>query len=189
MYPRVRGHHHTLHVHNEERHYVAAIGLAVTIISAAISTYSQVQQSEQQTDLAKAVQKQKDVEAQTAIETAKFEETQHRRRIRLLMGQQEATYAASGLDPSQGTPMIREIDLAKQGELEALAIRRGGSIEAASSRFEANIAKFQAGVYSGRVPMQITGGVLQASAASASAYNTSRGRQYRKPSVLSDDLV
>ncbi len=183
MHPRVRGHHHIIKLHKEERHYVA---VALSIIGAVISTYATVQQSQQQADLATAVQKQKNVEAQTAVDTAAFEETQHRRRIKLLMGQQEATYAASGLDPSQGTPMLREIDLAKQGELEALEIRRGGSIEAASSRFEANIARFQAGVYSGRMPFTIASGVLQAGASSASAYSASQGRQTKKPSVLSD---
>jgi len=193
----MRGHHHTIKLHNEKRHWgiaagitaaeiAAYVGAAVAVVGAGVGTYMAVQQSEQQAALAKAVQKQKDIEAQAATETAKFEETQHRRRITLLMGQQQATYAASGLDPSQGTPLIREIDLAKQGELEALSIRRGGSIEASSSRFEANIAKFQAGVYSSRMPLTIAGGVLQASAAGLDAYSTARGKQTRKPSVVSD---
>jgi hypothetical protein len=199
-HPRVRGHHHILRISEGERHWgiaagitaaeiAAYVGAAVAVVGAGVGAYVQIQQSQQQADLAKAVQRQKEAEAQAATETAQFEETQHRRRITLLMGQQEATYAASGLDPSQGTPMIREIDLAKQGELEALSIRRGGAIEAASSRFEANIAKFQAGVYANRMPYQIAGGVLQASAAGLSAYSTARGRQTKKPSVLSDDLV
>ena len=199
-HPRVRGYHHVLRTLGGERHWgiaagitsaeiAAYVGAAVAVVGAGVSTYAQIQQSEQQAALARAVQKQKDIEAQTAVDTAKFEETQHRRRITLLMGQQQATYAASGLDPSIGTPLIREIDLAKQGELEALSVRRGGSIEASSSRFESNIAKFQAGVYSSRMPLTIAGGVLQASAAGYSAYSTARGRQVKKPSVLSDDLV
>jgi hypothetical protein len=188
----VRGHHHIHHISEGERHWALAAAwaaVAVAVVGAGVGTYAAVQQSQQQADLAKAVQKQKDIEAQTAVETAAFEETQHRRRIKLLMGQQEATYAASGLDPSQGTPLMRDIDLAKQGELEALSIRRGGSIEAASSRFEANIAKFQAGVYTNRIPYQVAGGVLQGTAAGLSAYSAARGRQTRKPSVLSDDLM
>src|SRR5882724_106026 len=83
----------------EEKHYelgvVGIAAIAVTVAAAGLSTYAAVKSSENQAALAKAVQKQKETEAQNVAETAAFEERQTRRRTALLIGKQTAIQAAS----------------------------------------------------------------------------------------------
>jgi hypothetical protein len=145
--------------------YASAIATVVAVAGAAVSTYAAVKQSEQTAALSESIRKQKLQEAQQASETAAFEETQHRRKIALLMGKEEAILAAAGVATTSGTPLIQEIDLARQGELEALSIRRGGQIQAGGASFEAGIAKYRRDVSRGAVPLQIVGGALSAASA------------------------
>jgi len=153
--------------------YAAA---AAVIVGVAISTYSAVQASEQQAQASDAIRKQREVEAQNAEESAAFEERQHRRRIALLAGKQAAIFSASGVDPSVGTPLEQAIDLATQGELEALSIKRAGATAAGASRFEAGIARYRRDVLRAGIPMQIAGGVFSAVGGGIGAYRAAQPR-------------
>jgi len=182
-----RGHHHQIKVHQEERHWGLAAAIAIAVIGAGVGTYAAVQSSEQQAAMAKAIQKQKDLEAQQASETAQFEEVQARRRLRMLAGRLEAEQAASGIDISQGTPLIQELDLAKQSELEALSIRRAGAQAASGSEFESSIARYQGRVARAQIPLEIGSGVLQAAAGATRAYTIYK-HPYITRSIYSDYL-
>lgn len=146
------------------------IGAVVAVAAAGVGTYMAVEASEQQADLAKAEKKQRESEAQSVQETAAFEEKQHRRRIALLRGKQQAAFAAAGFDTTSGTPLLEEIDLVQQGELEALNIRRAGKISANISQFEANVAGWRGRNAERAIPLQIASGALQAGSGVASSY-------------------
>lgn len=187
-----RGHHHRLAPSERERHWVIALGIvaaAAAVAAAGVATYSAVQQSEQQAKLAKSVQRQKEQDAQTVRDTAAFEETQNRRRLAILAGTQEANLAASGIDTSSGSALFYQIDLAKQSEMQNLAIRRGGVIDASGKLFESRIAKYQGAVARGAIPYEIAGGTLSAAASGASAYASTTTSLRRKPTATTDWYV
>lgn len=168
--------------------YVAA---TAAVVGAGISTYSAIEQANQQQELAKSEKQAREIEAQAALDTAAFEEKQHRRRIALLRGEQQAAYAAAGYDTTSGTPLVQDIDLAQQGELEALAIKRAGRMAANVGQYEASIAGWRGENASRAVPIIIAGGAVQAGAGAASSYSsysyyskTSSSRRAR--SVTSD---
>lgn len=130
---------------------IAAVSLAA--VGTGVSIYAASAQAEGQKKALKFQQKAREQEAESARQSAAYEEHQFRRRMAILMGRQEAITGASGLDPTVGTPLLTEIDTAKQGSLEALNIRRTGAISAAGSELEGRLAGIkgrfteQAGMY------------------------------------------
>ena len=160
-----------------ERHWVEWVIVAAAVLSAAASTYAAVQQSEQNAAMARATRKQRETEAAQAADAAMFEERQHRRRIAILLGKQQAIFAASGVDPSSGSPLVQQIDLIKQGEIEALNIRAGGSLESSERMFEAGLAKYRARTLKSQVPLQIASGVTSAVAGAGVAYSRYQTRR------------
>lgn len=105
----------------------------------------------QEADLtAKSLQSEaRSIEAQAA-----FDETQQRRKNRLLLGEANAQAAASGIQVTSGSPLLLELDRVKQAEIEALSIRRAGSIQAEGRRYGARLARRS-------IPYTILGGILQ----------------------------
>lgn len=123
----------------------AIAGAIAAIIGTAVSTYAAFQQAETQREAAKGEARFREAEAESVRQSAAFEERQFRRRINLLLGKQRAIAAASGTDPSSGSPLLAELDNVRQAELEALNIRRTGEVGASSREFEARLAKMRAG--------------------------------------------
>lgn len=172
-----------LNTYIEERHYAAlgvstGVGIALTVAAVAslaaagVSSAAAIQQSKNQSALAKAMQRQKETEAQNEAEAAAFEERQSRRRTALLLGKQQAIFAASGLETTTGSPLIQELDLTTQAELEALNIRRGGQVTSEASLFESRIAKYQSDTAKAAIPYEITSGVLSGVGSAASIYGS-----------------
>lgn len=165
---------------DEERHWITAALIASAVVAAAstaLTTYAAVERSDQEAKLNKSVQRQKDIEAEIARQNAEFEANQSRRRSALLLGKQRAILAATGVDPGTGSPLLSEIDLVKQAELEALAIQRGGQIQAQGLDFEGKIAKYRKEVARGAIPLQIAGGVLSTTATGFSTYAKGQGKK------------
>lgn len=155
----------------------AIAGVIIAVISAALSTFMAVRNSQQQAKLAKAVQEQKDEEAAAAQSQAAFDEKQQRRRNALLIAKQNAIFAASGVDTTEGTPLFTAIDSAQQAELDALNIRTQGQRQTAGLRFESSIAKFRRHQALSGIPFEIAGGVLSAASAATSAYGSYSGKK------------
>ena len=141
---------------------LAYIGTAAAVAGAAVTTYTAIQKSEQDAAIAKSNQKAADTEAQARLDAAAFSEQQFRRRAAIVLGKQRAITAASGVDPTSGSPMLQELDSVRQAELEALNIRRQGDVGAATSRFEGGIFKMRGRFASGQIPGQIAGGAFSA---------------------------
>ena len=93
-------------------------------------------------------------EARTIEDQTKFDVAQERRRQRILQGQGNAITAASGLDPTSGSPLLLELDRVRQGELEVQSIKRKGDIDVTTRRYGAGLAK-------GSIPYSILGGAAQ----------------------------
>jgi hypothetical protein len=162
MFNKVRVRHHAvvgpLKVHREERHFVIA-AVAVAVIGAGISAYAQSQQAAAQRHAAKLTEEFRTQEAQSAQDSAAFQERQFRRRLALTIGKQEAVYGAMGIDMTSGSPFLNILDTAKQGEMEALNIRRGGDVAAADRLFAARMAKLQGSMVPSDLAIGIGAGV------------------------------
>jgi hypothetical protein len=165
--------------------YAAIAAAVVAVASASIATYQGVQQAEYQSDVAKAQRRQARVDEKNALEGAAFEERQRRRELRLIQGQQLAIYAASGVDPSSGSPLFNMLDTVRQSEIEALRIRALGSQEAQRHSFAGRLYSFQSRSARAQIPWIIAGGTLQAVSSGASAgistYYGIKGYQGGKP--------
>lgn len=165
---------------------VAAVVAAVAAVAAAgVGTYAAVESANQQEKLAKAEKKQRRIEAQAAIDSAAFEERQMRRRISLVRGANRAAFAAAGFETTSGSPLVQDIDLVTQGELDALNVRRTGALSASTSIFESNVAGFRAQAAERSIPLTIAGGTLSAVSSGASLYSTLRTPE-RKRTVTTD---
>lgn len=117
-------------------------------------------------------------EARSIEEQARFDETQQRRQNRLMLGQANAQAAASGVQITSGSPLLLELDRVKQAEIEALSIRRAGSIAAESRRYGARLARRS-------IPWTILGGILGAGS-SAVKGGFSGGKGFGNSSAYSD---
>lgn len=82
-------------------------------------------------------------EARSALLSSGAEAERIRSRTRFDLGKQRATIAASGLDPSSGSPLEFMLESARQGELEAQTVRYGGEFRRRSKLAEAKLARRQ----------------------------------------------
>lgn len=74
-------------------------------------------------------------EAQNTQQTAALQERQFRRSAGLQAAEGRALAASSGVRADVGSPLLQELDFAKQAELEAQTIRRGGQMQANATRY------------------------------------------------------
>lgn len=80
--------------------------------------------------------------AETARMKAAYDEELHRERVRKTLSTMRALYGKSGVDIT-GSPLLELSESAGQGELDALAIRYGGDVEAARQRSSATLTRMQ----------------------------------------------
>lgn len=106
------------------------------LASAAMAVYSGYQ-AKQTADYNAEVLEQ---ESKYAQDKAAYDEELHRERVRKLLSSQRAAYGKSGVD-STGSPLLTMEDTVKKSELDALAIRHGGSMEASRLKSQAAMSK------------------------------------------------
>jgi hypothetical protein len=120
----------------------AAAGYAVAAIGAGFSAYGQVQQGHNQAAWASYNAKMAERDARTAEQNAKYAAAQKRRETKRLLGRQRALYGKAGVT-MEGSPLIVAQETAAEGEMDALMIERGYSIEAQRYRAEKELYKVQ----------------------------------------------
>lgn len=96
-------------------------------------------------------------EARNVEENAGLQERQFRRSAGLEAAKGRAITAASGVRADVGSPLLQELDFAKQAEIEAQSIRRNGTLQAAGRRYEARLIN-RSNLFTG-----ISGGIQGAS--------------------------
>jgi hypothetical protein len=124
---------------------LAVASLILGVVGTGMSVMSSVQQARSEEAAARTSARAAEMEAESARESAAFEERQFRRKAQHAIGKQRAITAASGVDPSTGSPLLQELDFARQAEIEALNIRRGGELSATGSEFESALQRQKAG--------------------------------------------
>lgn len=117
--------------------------LVLTAAAAGVGAVSAQQAARAQEDAANfnaAVAKN---EATAHAQQAAFDAEQIRNKNRRLLGAQRAAYAASGVDPNQGSPLAVAEDTKIQGELEALTAIYTGKIGSSSASAQAKLEKMR----------------------------------------------
>ena len=89
----------------------------------------------------KAQSQAAEAEAASIGETTAMLERESRRTSLLASGKGRAIAASSGLDPSSGSPLMNDLENARQSELEALQIRRTGTLAQQGKQFQSQLAK------------------------------------------------
>jgi len=112
-----------------------------------------------------------ETEAQTLEQNAALQERQFRRSAGLQAAQGRAIATASGVRADVGSPLLQELDFAKQAELEAQTIRRGGVVQAGAKRYEARLLN-RSTLFTG-----ISGGLQGTSILSSFFANRGQGNQ------------
>lgn len=114
------------------------VAIAAAVASAGGAVYSGVQQK-------KAAEYNADVAEQSALaaqDKADYDEDMHRQNVRRIISSQRALYGKSGVDMT-GSPLLTLENTAGQGELDALAIKHGGAVEASQQRSSATLSRMQ----------------------------------------------
>lgn len=141
----------------------AAIGASAAAVGTAVATYAAYAQSQSQQEAAKTEAGFRAQEAESARQSAAFEEQQQRRRMALLLGKQSALIGMTGVDPTQGSPLLMELDSVRQAELDAQNIRRTGEVSGFGSEMQARLARQRAASAGTQGGFAIAGGVLKES--------------------------
>lgn len=116
---------------------------------AIITTLLTAQQVQAQRQAQKAQARTLEGNAAIARQEAAREESEIRRRNRQVLGRQRARFAKSGLK-LEGTPLLVQADTAAEGEMDALAARRGGEVRANQLSDRSRALRGQAGASVGR---------------------------------------
>ncbi len=153
----------------------AYVGAAAAVASAAVGTYAAIQQSEQQAAVARANARNLQAMARAREEQASYEEAQFRVKGERIASAQTAAFASSGYETTSGSPLMQELETARNKEQEALNIRRGGEVVASEARFQAGLRRAQAQYASGQIPGEIAAGGVQAGTSILSQWTRRQG--------------
>jgi len=123
---------------------VPFIMLAVTVAGGVYSAVEQKKAGEREQDAAEYNALISDQNAQAIKDKAAYDEEMHRERVKKLLKSQRALYGGSGVE-MEGSPMMVQADTMDQGDMDALAIRQGGSVAAAQQRSQANLLRMRGG--------------------------------------------
>jgi len=123
---------------------VAIAGLVTSLVGVAGSTLSQAQSVRAASQAAETEAGFREAEARSAEQVAAAEEAQDRRRTERIIAKQRAISAASGIDISSGSPLLQELDAAREAEISALTIRQRGAVQAQGLQGEASLGRFRA---------------------------------------------
>src|SRR3989442_13522914 len=121
---------------------MAIAAAAIGVIGAVGGIIAQRQASEAQQKLYWQQARAEMLAAHAAEDSAVLADRQARRRSQLLLGKQRAIGAAAGVDISSGSPLALELDNVHEAEIEALSIRRVGTLQAMTLKYAANLYKY-----------------------------------------------
>lgn len=152
----------------------ATYALIAAAVAAAGTVYSGVQQKKA-ADTNAAISEQNAIAAQ---QKAAYDEQMHREGVKKLLSAQRALYGKSGVEMA-GSPLLVMEDTAAQGELDALAIRYGGDVNAARNRSAANLSRMQGST-------AMTASYFQAGSTLLSGAASAKGDQLKSQTVNSD---
>lgn len=102
-------------------------------------------------------------------------EAAQRRRAGLILGEQRAAFAQSGVDPSSGTGLLVQTQSVQNAEMDALNARYSGLLQSRGLLAQSELDSRQAGIYRGNALV----GLGNAGLAAGGAYLSGQGNYLR----------
>lgn len=147
--PHARGHRHVggiLASRPRERHYgteAIYIAMAAAVVAASVSAYASYEGGQTAQANARYNAKVATDRATYEQQLAQYNADQQAKRDRVLRSAMLANAAASGVDTSEGSPLLVEVEAAKEAALNYEAIRSGGAARASGLLAEAEIQRYR----------------------------------------------
>ncbi len=113
---------------------LAIVGIALAAAGTATSVAGQIKAGN-------AAQRVGEFNANVATEAATIKEQQQRMADQRIQSAARANIGASGIEATSGSPLDVMVESARQAEMNALIIRRGGVLDAYSARMAGKNAK------------------------------------------------
>jgi hypothetical protein len=120
----------------------AVAGVVIAAIGVAVATASAVDQAQRQEAAAKFNKKVADNQATAARQAAEANAQLRKDQLRRTLASQRAAIGGSGIQDTSGSPLLVQIDSAKQAALEEAKIRAGGEQTALGFESQGAYARF-----------------------------------------------
>lgn len=121
----------------------AIIGTVAAVASTAITAYSVYAQGQQQSQANETNARIAEIQAQQARDAARIDAENQALAAKRAQATVRARAAASGIEPSVGSPLLTIMDNARQAELEKQRILHGGELRATGLLSGANVSRSQ----------------------------------------------
>lgn len=124
---------------------IPAILAGAAVAGTAVSAYSSYASGQQASKAAAYNAQTADLQAQQARDAAKIDAENQQEAARRVQGQTRARIAASGVEQSEGSPLLTIMDNARQAEIEKQRILYGGELRATGLQNQATLSRYQGG--------------------------------------------
>lgn len=121
--------------------YAIVAAAVVAALASAYATYSTSQAQQQASRYNAKLANNQAINAQNA---AKVEMDNRRELYKRQMAAQRAAIGGSGVDPSEGSPLLVQLDSAEQAALDLARVRYEGEVRSTSYQSEVNLQRFAA---------------------------------------------
>ena len=124
--------------------YITGAVIAASILSAAVTAYSSYAQGQAASQAARYNARVAEQQAESARQAAAADAETRRRQLDRVLGAQRARYGASGVIPSEGSPLLVMMESEEEAALDVARVRHGGAAAAHGLGLESSILRRQA---------------------------------------------
>ena len=164
------------------------VGAAITIASAALSAYQIYQSGQTQGKILKYQSKSEENRATAARQAAEIRAQQDRERTDRLRATARARAAASGVESTEGSPLMVMLENARQAEYQQSLIRYGGEVQSQDFLGQAKIRMFESRATTRAATTQAGTTLLAGVGNAAGAYSRMPSRPTQPTYQQSGDL-
>lgn len=143
---------------------------AAIVVAAAASAYAQYQAGQAQAKVFRAEARAAEERAQAARDAAAAEEAQVRAKNDRIRAMARARASASGVAPDFGSPLLVELENARQAQLESDLILYGGQIQQRFLQQESRLLTYRGRIARRAATMGATTSLLSGVASGATLY-------------------
>src|SRR3990167_7885773 len=116
---------------------------AFALLSAAVTAYSSYAQGQAASQAARYNARVAEQQAESARQAAAADAETRRRQLDRVLGTQRARYGASGVIPSEGSPLLVMMESEEEAALDVARVRHGGAAAAHGLGLESTILRRQ----------------------------------------------
>lgn len=122
---------------------VQLVGVAITIAGTVASSVAAQQQAKNAQKAARYNAEVRNQQAETVLEQGRLAASERRRQVRVVLGKQRASLAASGVALSEGNALDIQLQTLQFGALDAATIEHNAALRANALRNSAEIELFK----------------------------------------------